>query len=250
MLTAKQLLKSLQAEVQDCQISVYAGNAAFFLALSALPVATLFMGLLQWLPEKTAALLENALQILPEESAILLWQLFTVGDPIAVASVSAIAALWASSRGIYGLTKGLNRAFHLRETRSWLRIRTACMGETLLLLGTLPILLCMTGKLEILLSVEAIRLFALFLTALLLGRALPARRLPFRYLLPGSLFTALSWYAFSALYRYYLHHISPGKLTGGLSNIAVTLLWLYFCMELLFFGAVVCRIINEKIPQD
>ena len=247
---AVQLLNTLQAEISECQISVYAGNAAFFLSLSALPLATLLMGVLQYLPGETAGFLENALQILPQDTAAFLRYLLAVGDPITVASISAIAALWAASRGIYGMMRGLNRAFRMRETRGWIHAKAACMKDTLLLLTAFPLLLFIAGKLNSVLSKEAIRLTILFFTALLLLRSLPDHRNSYRYLLPGSAFTAIAWYGFSSVYGFYLHHISPGKLTGGLSNIAVTLLWLYFCMELLFLGALLCRLLYEKIPQD
>ena len=248
--TTVQALRKLRTEIRECQISVYAGNAAFFLALSALPIATLLMGLMQHLPGEASSFLESSLQILPGESAAVIRYLFTVSDPITVASVSAIAALWTASRGIYGMMRGLNRAFCLRETRSWLRTRASCMGDTLLLIGALPILFCLAGKLRSLLSGDAVRISALFLTALLLYRSLPNHGQPFHHLLPGSIFSSVAWFVFSSAYEFYLHHISPGKLTGSLSNIAVTLLWMYFCMELFFLGAVLSRLFQKKIPQD
>ena len=251
LIRVRHMLQNLRAEIRNCQISVYAGNAAFFLTLSVLPIATLLMGLMQLLPGEAAAFMEAALQILPEDTAALIYYLFSVGNPVTVASVSAVAALWSASRGIYGMMRGLNQAFHLQETRSWLRTRASCMTDTLLMIVALPLLFYLSGKLRWLLSVDAIRLSVLFSTILLLYRTLPNHSHPIRHLFPGALFCAIAWCGFSSLYEFYLNYISPGKLTGGLSNIAVTMLWLYFCMELLFLGALLYRLLpNKKIPQD
>lgn len=241
----------LRREIASCEISLHAGSAVFFLTLSVLPAAALLLGLFSILPHTVTVRLANVLSVFPEDTANLIRALLHVGDPVAVVSFSALTALWAASRGIFGIQHGLNRAFDLTETRSWLRTRAACMADTLLLLILIPFVLSLTGSLSRYLPMQLLRFLFLSASSYLVFWSLPDHKPSPLFLLPGTIFTALSWMVFSRLYRFYLQKLSPGKLTGGLSDAAVTLLWLYFCIELLFLGAMLCRLVQtEKNPQE
>jgi len=241
----------VRKELSECQISLHAGSSVFFLTLSVLPAAALLLGVLNWLPESLIPQIQNILLILPEDIAKLLAALLNVRDPIAVISFSAVIALWTASRGVYGILRGLNRAFHLKETRSWFRIRLSCMADTFLILLLIPLIFYSASILTRFLPKPPVQYLILFAAALLILRILPDHKPTILFLLPGAAFTALSWMVFSRLYRFYLHQLSPGKLTGGLSDAAVTLLWLYFCIELLFWGAMLCRLIPKRNnPQE
>ena len=91
------------------QIPVYAGNAAFFLVLSFLPLLTLLLGVLQYTVFGPEDLLEILSRIMPDEVLPLfddfLQKLYPKSGA-AVISVSAVTAAWSASNGIYGMARG------------------------------------------------------------------------------------------------------------------------------------------------
>ncbi|MEA4965777.1 MAG: YihY/virulence factor BrkB family protein [Oscillospiraceae bacterium] len=236
------------------QISVYAGNAAFFLLLSVFPAATLLLGLLQLLSIDSGKLLELLTQVLPDVAIPAFRYVFGVNNPIAVISISAVTAVWSASRGTYGVLRGLNRAFALDETRGYLRVRLACVLDTLLLLAAVLVALLLyvfgnraaaalrawpLGVLVYPLCRFLVTTAALILLFALVYQAMPDHHVRFAAVLPGAVFAGAGWMAFSALYSVYVTQFSNmDKLYGGLSAVAITMLWLYSCMEILFLGGV------------
>jgi len=98
-------------DLRRAQIPVYAGNAAFFLVLSFLPLLTLLLAALQYTvfrPEDLLALLSRIMpdEVLPLFSDFL--QKAYQKSGAAIISLSALTAAWSASRGIYGISKGLS----------------------------------------------------------------------------------------------------------------------------------------------
>ena len=55
---------------------------------------------------------------------------------------------------------------------------------------------------------------------------------------PGAVFTSVAWAVFSYVFSIYLEYASNmSVLYGSLTTLVVVMLWLYFCMYLLFIGA-------------
>lgn len=252
----------IRSDFTENHIPVYAGNASFFLLLSVFPLATLILGLTPWLPIGTEELLELIGRILPESARTVFRYIFDMNDPTAVVSISAVAALWSASRGTYGLLRGLNKAYELKENRGYFRLRLHCFFETFLLLLAIAAVLLLyvfgqpiarwleSSPLRIVFG-SAFRFLAattvlIFLFALLY-LLLPNHRVSFRSGLPGAAFSGAGWMAFSSLYSLYVNHFSgTGRLYGSLSAIAVTMLWLYICMEIFFLGG----ILNHNLACD
>ena len=78
------------------------------------------------------------------------------------------------------------------------------------------------------------------LTALFTGvfLALPARRQRFVHVLPGAAGAACAGVVYSEIYSWYVNHIAKASaLYGSLSVLLLMLLWLYACISILFYGA-------------
>ena len=69
------------------------------------------------------------------------------------------------------------------------------------------------------------------------------RKAPVSVRIPSSQSVAgRGWMVYSELYSLYVAHFSGlNRLYGGLTTLAVTMLWLYVCTEFLFFAGVVNR---------
>mgnify|MGYP002544160466 FL=1 len=87
------------------------------------------------------------------------------------------------------------------------------------------------------------------LTALFTGifLALPDKRQRFVHVLPGAAGAACAWVIFSELYSGYVNHIARASaLYGSLSVLLLMLLWLYACLSILFYGALLNHLLFDR----
>ena len=175
----------------------------------------------------------------------------------AVVSVSAVVALWSASRGIHGLLTGLRQVYRVQRQPSWLRSRLVSLLYTffLLLLLVLTLIAQVFGhRLESLLPAGAPPFFAflenvldfrfvllpLLQTGLFaaLFYTLPEEKHPFRYTLPGAMLACFGWLTFTKLYSVYVSVFSGyASVYGPVYMVALSMLWLYCCLSILFYGA-------------
>ena len=234
------------------QIPVYAGNAAFFLVLSFLPLLTLLLGVLQYTVFGPEDLLEILSRIMPDEVLPLfddfLQKLYPKSGA-AVISVSAVTAAWSASNGIYGMARGLGAVFYmlLFVLGLVLTLLLHVFGRKLLSVFTaraLPLARTLSFLLE------HLQLYSFFLlTALfsLLYLALPNRRQRLSRVLPGALAAAGAWLLFSALFSVYVNHFAKGlALYGSLTTMVLTMLWVYACVSIVFYGAFFNRLLAQR----
>ena len=257
-------------------IPIYAANAAFFLLLSLFPALLLLMSALRPLHLEQAAQTLLLEQLIPQVLQPLIYYItedlagMHTGGAI---SVSAVLTLWSASRGVYGLLKGLNRVYHVREHRSYLRMRLIALLYTALfllaILGTLS--LCALGG-RLLHLFPAVSPLSRLLLTLLRGRGgvallflgavfaavfrvFPDCQSTWRQVLPGSALAALGWILFSWLFSIYATRLSNySRIYGSVALIAFAMLWLYICLEIVLYGGLLnyylLRRSKQKHAQD
>ena len=177
-----------------------------------------------------------------------------------------IAAVWACGRGVLAITNGLNSVNGLKETRNYLfrRIRSGFYVVILVLSIVLALVLFVFGnavhdvlidRLTFLRKISGMLIWlrtagtviALSLLMAAMYTFLPNQRRKFRSQLPGAAVTALSWSLFSYAFSIYLELRSDAvSIYGSLTTVVMLMLWLYFCMWLIFFGAMLNVVIEEK----
>lgn len=255
--------------LKELHVPVYAANACYFIALAATPALLLLLGLLHQTPLEVEGLGEALQGILPEaflepaEEVILLTYDSVSGM---VLGISAVTALWSASRGIYGLITGLNAVYAVEEDRGYFYTRLISVGYTfvflLVLILTLALHIFGTELLELLhrsshpaigflLGLIDFRFFLLLFlqtavfTAMFM--ALPSRRNRLRESLPGALLASLGWLVFSDLYSVYVEHFAGVRnIYGSVSAVSLSMLWLYCCMAIFFYGGALNRFLSEK----
>ena len=245
--------------VRELNIPLHAANACYFIVLAVFPALLLLLSLLRSTPLEVERLAEMLYGIFPEalaegaEELILLTWDNTNGMLV---GVSAVTALWSASRGIYGVLTGLNVIYGAEEDRGYFRTRLISM-------------VYMFAFLLMFLLTLGLHVFSGELAALLERTAHPAllflgRILNFRFLvlltlqtafftvmfmvlpngknglwesLPRALLAAFGWQIFSDLYSVYVEHFAPlGSVYGSVYAVALSMLWLYCCMSILFWG--------------
>ena len=257
--------KRLAKDVAGLRIGMHAAHASYFIVLSTFPALLLLMGLLRYTGLEVKNLIDLLDGFLPEAlmpSAKHLVMNTYRNTTSTVISLSALTALWSSSRGIYGLLAGLNAVYGVRESRGYFYTRGISAGYTflflLVLLMTLilqvfgkEILACLpfeNGLLEHLVDFRALLLLGvqiLLFTAVYV--ALPNRKGKISLAFPGAVFAALGWMIFSQLYSIYVElFASLSNIYGSVYAVALSMLWLYCCISIVFYGGVINRYLEEK----
>ena len=251
------------------RVSVYAANACYFLILSVFPSLLLLLSLLRNAglePESLTKLLSGvipgALMGTVEQLILSAYQ----GGSFTLVSLSVITALWSAGRGIYGLLTGLNSIYEVREDRGYFYVRAVSMGYTVLflLMLLLTLMVYVFGNsllrvlpadsvelLEFLSRVGNLRFFLLLFlqTALFCAMfmVLPNEKNTFRDSLPGALLASAGWLLFSQGYSVYVRHFAGyANIFGSVYALALSMLWLYCCVSILFYGGALNRILCKR----
>lgn len=245
--------------VASLDVSARAAAASFFLILSAFPALVLMLGLLRYTGLQAQALTKLMEAFIPDA---LMGYIRSIVNNVwentsgTILSVSALTTLWSASRGVYGILTGFNAIYQVAETRGWLLRRLVSLAYTLLfiLVLLLTLLLSVFGTtmarlfpgVAILSGVVNLRFWALLAIQTALFTAmyalLPGRRNRFRDSFPGALLASLGWLLFSDLFSVYVENFYRyANIYGSVCAVGLGMLWLYFCMSILFFGAVLNR---------
>lgn len=255
--------------VQTMRIGLHAANAGYFIVLSIFPALVLLLSLLRYTSLDARDLLSALDGVIPEallpaaEKLIISTYAYTSS---AVVSVSAISALWSASRGIYGLLSGLNAIYGVQENRGYFYTRSISVFYTFLFLVVLLLTLLLNVFGESLLQMlpavqgalweflaEIIDLRFLLMLLLQTGlftamfMALPNRKNSFSDSFPGAIFASGGWLLFSNLFSVYVDHFSGyATIYGSVYAVALSMLWLYVCLWLLFGGGALNKLLMEE----
>jgi membrane protein len=71
----------------------------------------------------------------------------------------------------------------------------------------------------------------------LIFRFVPAIKLPFRYVWPGAIATALFFSLGKTLIALYLGKSSVGSPYGAAGSVIVVIVWVYYSAQIFYFGA-------------
>ena len=159
-----------------------------------------------------------------------------------------VTALWFASSGTHSMIASLNIAYHVREARSWLRVRMVSLGLTLsisvLMLAALLIVLVSGHFVDWLgkeMRLQPIVLviwkdlqwptaifFVIVSYSVIYSFGPDLKQRHWHWISPGSVFGALVWVVASVGFRIYLHFFnSYSLLYGSLGAVMILLAWLY-----------------------
>ena len=255
--------KQIYDKFSSDEMTVYAAQASFFIIIAAFPFIMLMITVVQVVPNLTRAeLLDILLSLVPEGYKSVAFRVLndlSLNSPATMISVTAVTALWSSSRGMMRIARGLNRIHGESDERWYIVRRLIWAGYTivfilvcvvalgLLVFGTsiqnflvarVPVL---AGITQHIISFRTLLALALFM----LGFAgiytyVPARKLTLRSQIPGAVFATAGWILFSLAFSLYFRLFGKYNFSymyGSLGAVVLLMLWLYGCICVLFFGA-------------
>lgn len=240
-------------------VNAFSAQAALFILISVFPITMTLLNLIQFIPVTKTDFLRFVLEILPisfSSLAISIIEDLYLKSSGTLLSLSAILTVWSASRGTLAIINGLNSVYDIEEKRNYLMLRLiSCfytIGFIVMILFTLMLLVfgnslysTIAAHLPILNTLAAalisIRtLLALVVLVCFFGfiyTVLPSHKVHFFSQLPGALFSAAGWMTFSLFFSIYIDNFSDySYMYGSLATIVLLMLWLYFCMYILFLG--------------
>ena len=265
-------IRQMKNRVKKNNVVTHSAEAAFFIIIAFLPTMLLLLTLINFLPFTEEQMVDFSVDFLtPQVSGLmegLLDEIYHKSSG-AVISTATIMALWSASRGLLGIIKGLNTIYGVVEKRGFFRMRIAAMFYMIAFMVTLIItliLLVFGGAIagwlvNVFPALEAMSFFFTW-TRWLFGFCLlilffwalysfaPGRKTLSIKEFPGAIASALGWLGFSALYSVYVNNFGNySYLYGSLTAIVLLMLWLYICMNILFFGAEINVLLRDMLSE-
>lgn len=131
------IMKKYDPIISKCihdNIFAIAGQSAFFIVLSSVPLLAFCLSILQGLHISTS-FIEQALQSVFTDVFLTQIKYFlteTYQNTIGISFVSIVVTLWSASQGIHAITNGLNRVYDAYENRMWIVLRFRAMFYTVI----------------------------------------------------------------------------------------------------------------------
>jgi membrane protein len=251
------------------QISIHAAQVAFFVFVSMIPFLMFLITLIQYTPLTEDVIMETLKAVLPTSLCSFMDGLLAESYNNAsgtVLSVTVIATLWAGSKGFWGIVYEMDKIYEVKNQRNLLVCRILSIlyttvftfmiivSLTILVYGNqialwlskvFPFLTYLSVVVFWLRSAVSFLLFTIYF--LFLYRFVPKRKSKFRDELPGAVLAAFLWIAFSYLYSLYIDYFSNIRsIYGSLTYLVLLMLWLYFCINIVFFGAMLNQYLKKK----
>ncbi|WP_150275472.1 YihY/virulence factor BrkB family protein [Paenibacillus tepidiphilus] len=252
-------IKQLYHHIKADDVQGISAQLTYYLILSLFPFLIFIMTLIGYANIPLEERIHELYRIMPVEAVSIIEEILedvSAGRSEALLSFGMLATLWAASKGINAVIKGLNRAYDIEEDRVFWKIRGIALLATLILgiVVLLSILLLVLGswlKTQFFLLVDLplefqklwdllqylVPLFILFAVFTLLYWIAPSRRLALKEVVPGALFATVGWIATSVLFSVYVNQFSDfTKTYGSLGGVMVLLIWLYISSMIILIG--------------
>lgn len=263
-----QTIRMTCRKVSEDYVPTFSAQAAFFIIISFFPFLMFLLTLIQFLPLKESELYMLIRNFFP--SGINTYIVSLVSDvyvqpATTIISITAITTLWSASRGFLAIVRGLNTVYGIKETRNYFKLRITSAIYTLAFaiiivvsLGLLVfgnrIFLFITAQFPLindlavaiigLRTIVSLAIYTIFF--LLLYIVIPNRKTKLFNELPGAVIAAAGWMLFSFLFSIYIDNFAKfSTMYGSLTAFVLLMLWLYFCMYIVFVGAE----INVLLPK-
>lgn len=258
---------------REDHVAAYAGQATLFILISFFPFLMFLLTLIRYLPITESNIMIIIDYMFPNNISPMFIRVIAEAydkGSATIMSITAVTALWSASRGFIALARGLNCVYGIKETRGYLKTRIASALYTLvfaLILVITLVFLVFGNRLYvwlgdvfpiikdtalIIISLRAVvGLAILVIFFIILFLAIPNRKSKLMDELPGAIVAAGGWMGFSYLYSFYIDNMANMSNTyGSLAAIIFLVLWLYFCMYILFIGGEINDVLASKSIQD
>ncbi|MCM3694443.1 YihY/virulence factor BrkB family protein [Neobacillus niacini] len=265
----KSLFRLLWHRIEEDDISGLSAQLAYFFLLSLFPLLIFIFTLLPYLPIENHDILGGIGDFAPPQTMDLIEKNVNYvmnNRNGGLLSFSVIGTIWSASNGIHALVRAFNKAYNVKESRSFIVSRAMAIVLTIgmIFVFIVAVLLPIFGreigiflfsylgfKLEFLRIWEMLRLVISALILFLIFTGLywiaPNVKLRCRSAFPGAGFATVGWILSSYALSFYVSKFNNFSLTyGSIGAIIVLLIWLYISGFIIILGGEINAFYSEK----
>lgn len=269
--------KQLIIRYIDDDLAEMSAQTTYYLILAFFPFLFFLINLLSFTPLSNRVFIANFTVILPAETASIIKNVLiqTVqAKSTTLLLFGMLTSLWAASRGMMSIIRGLNHSYGVKETRHFLQLNTIAIASTigLSVMMVLSLFMIVFGRIigsyifglvgakTLFYSLWAyfrygISLALMIATFFILYRYLPNKRLKARSIILGTAFTTIGWISASMAFSLYINRFANYELIyGSLGGIFALIIWLYISTLIFLLGgginAISSNLDNEHKPPD
>lgn len=261
-------MKRLIARIMDDNVPGLAAQLAYFFLLSLFPFMIFLVTLVGYLPYTDLGILNFISDYAPEETMVLLEE--NLGQIMenrngGLLSIGIIGTLWSASNGVNALMRSLNAAYAIEEERKFIIARgiaivlTIAMFFVIIMAFLLPIFGKMIGEyvfsffglsddfLEVWNAIRwVISSLIFFIVLLFLYRTAPSKKVYFRHVYVGAIFSTIGWQLTSLAFSYYVSSMGNYSTTyGSLGGVIILMIWFYLSGIIIITGGEINAQIEE-----
>lgn len=256
---AIEFVHCLVSRFREDDVPSLSAQLTYYLILAFFPFLIFLVSVVGFAQLSADDLLAEFIRVLPSDSGTTVRDIIaevTENRSGALLSIGMLATIWAASNGVNAIIKGLNKAYDEEENRPFWKVRGMSVLATLVLpiVIIISMVLLVFGKgigeylfewmnypdgfTLIWAAIKfAVPLIALFSVFMLLYRITPNRKLTWKAVIPGSLFTTVGWIVSSLLFSFYVNQFGNyTKTYGSIGGIIVLLIWLYWSSIIVLLG--------------
>ena len=267
-LTIKKFVKEMYYRLMYDEISLLSANLSYYFILSLFPMLIVALALTPYFKIDQQFLLEKIQNFAPGDLGDYLFDMISEvlnNKNNTIITVGIVFTLWSASSGIYGIIIAFNNAFRVRDGRIWIVTKLISVVITALFLVGMFVVLALVvfGKqLTYLLfhkfnldegfynlwsvlnySFPILFTFIVFVFLYIMG---PNLKLKAISIIPGAIFSTISWTLVSRLFGYYIDHFSSYiKTYGTIGAFMAFIIWLYITGYILIIGAEINAIFHN-----
>lgn len=259
-------------KVNNDDIFALGAQLAYYLMLSFFPFLIFLMTVVGFSQLDSADILDGLRTILPNNVFSLVDA--TVVELVATQNAGLLGAsialtIWSASSGFRAVIKGLNKAYNVKDSRSFIKRSFVAIVFTLALVIIIMLTLAMLvfgeviGKyiLAILpfkdvityiwnISRYLIVVFMMIWIFACIYRYTPAKKIPWREVYPGAIVSTLGWIIASLGFSYYINNIANySRLYGSVGAVFVLMTWLYITSMILILGAEINSVLTIRSKE-
>jgi len=269
--TTRQFLKELYQEAKDDDILNGAAVLGFYLMLAIFPAMIFVLAVIPYLPIANVdqAIMNLLRQALPASAADMFTgvvQEVTQEQRGGLLSFGLLAALWATSTGMYAIMQQLNITYGVDEGRGFLRARLVAIVLSLLfvvlVLGGVS-LIVLGGQIQeslgarfaigdALLAFFIVFRWVIILAALLLAFSLiyylaPNVEQRFKFITAGSVVGVVVLLVASLSFAWYAQSLGNYAATyGSVGAVMVLMMWLFIAGLAILFGSEINVLLERR----
>lgn len=256
-------------KIGDDDIFALGAQLAYYMVLSFIPFLMFLMTLVGFSHLNSDAVLNLLSNVMPTEAFNLIQSTvieIVDREQTGLLWISIALAIWVSSSGFKAVIKGLNKAYGVKETRSYIKLKLISMIYTILLalIVIATLFLFVFGDvigdffIKVLENPEFIYyiwnmlryvvvILIMILFFMFLYNATPCVRLGWLEVIPGAVITTLGWISISYIFAYYVNNFSNySRLYGSLGAVFMFMTWMFITSMILILGGEINAVLAEK----